>query len=181
MGCFHYHYKSWSSVRYCRVQNIHFWSTPQPAPKVKGARWVPPGFFNGALQEANVHNLHLWLNALINMLSVAYSSIPIPCPPSGAASSHTGQLRQTPNHDPNLNWTQKLSGTRTPLWSALTSPDIVFTVAIQEIQHCSPLCIDTSYSFLTSLSIMLCTTDHEQRDQFEGRAWFVPVSSLDNH
>jgi len=43
------------------------------------------------------------------MLSVAYSSIPIPCPPSGAASSHTGQLRQTPNRDPNFNWTRNLS------------------------------------------------------------------------
>jgi hypothetical protein len=44
-----------------------------------GVRRVPPGFFDDALREANVCHLHLFFNALTNMLSVAHSSIPIPC------------------------------------------------------------------------------------------------------
>jgi hypothetical protein len=51
--------------------------TLRQAQKIKGARHIPPGFFNNALREANVCNLHLLLNTLINILLAAYSSIPI--------------------------------------------------------------------------------------------------------
>jgi hypothetical protein len=43
-----------------------------------GAAKIPPGFFDDALREANVCDLHLLFNALTNMLPVAHSSIPIP-------------------------------------------------------------------------------------------------------
>jgi WD40 repeat protein len=39
---------------------------------------IPPGFFDNALREANVGDLHLLSNVLTNMLSVAYSSLRIP-------------------------------------------------------------------------------------------------------
>jgi len=53
-------------------------ATRRPAPKIKGAPKIPPGFFSDALREANVCDLYLLFNTLTNMLSVAHSSLPIP-------------------------------------------------------------------------------------------------------
>ncbi|KAG1730993.1 hypothetical protein EDB19DRAFT_1363210 [Suillus lakei] len=95
--------------------------TPRPAPKTKGARRIPPGFFADALRDADIRDFHLWLNALTNVLSVAYSQSnrpnnrPAPARTLSRISSswHRSKPHRTTEHDTHprshpLSWTQNL-------------------------------------------------------------------------
>ncbi|KAG1816783.1 quinon protein alcohol dehydrogenase-like superfamily [Suillus subaureus] len=116
-------------VTSCRDDHIYTWdvsaivkkagllsdiadATPQPIPKMKGARRVPPGFFGDALREANSRT----------RLSRSHEphNLPIPAPHQRTLNplssfwhrfkSHSATEPDTQSRSQSLSWTRNLSG-----------------------------------------------------------------------
>ncbi|KAG1859732.1 hypothetical protein F4604DRAFT_2037144 [Suillus subluteus] len=103
-------------------------ATPKPVPKMKGAAQIPPGFFDDALREANVCDLHLLFNALIDKYVISraffypnltsHITVPLRTPRQRALSRFFSYLRRskpyretepdTQSRSHSLSWTRNL-------------------------------------------------------------------------